>query len=105
MNLRPPSILEPPHPYHLQILPQEILGNAQAFCTSLNWASNLAVGLTFPAMLRALGIAGSYAVYCGLNLVGAALMQWKMVETKQRSLDEIQEELVGEEEEQEEEEE
>ena len=31
----------------------------QAFCTSLNWGSNLAVGATVPAMLATLGIAGA----------------------------------------------
>ena len=35
----------------------------QALCTCLNWVSNLVVGLSFPAMLHALNIAGSYAVY------------------------------------------
>lgn len=35
----------------------------QSLCTCLNWTSNLAVGLSFPGMLRALGIPGSYAVY------------------------------------------
>ena len=33
----------------------------QAFCTSLNWAGNLLVSATFPAMLAALGIAGARA--------------------------------------------
>lgn len=32
---------------------------AQAFCTALNWASNLLVSSTFPMMLAALGIAGT----------------------------------------------
>lgn len=30
----------------------------QAFCTSLNWASNLLVSATFPMLLAGLGIAG-----------------------------------------------
>lgn len=30
----------------------------QAFCTSLNWASNLLVSATFPMLLVGLGIAG-----------------------------------------------
>ena len=46
-----------------QILPNEIKGPAAALCTSLNWVANLIVGLTFPSMLAALHLGGTYAVY------------------------------------------
>lgn len=63
-----------PWVYLPEILPQEIKGAAQSLCTCLNWVSNLAVGLTFPAMLRTLHIGGSYAVYAALNTVAAVFM-------------------------------
>lgn len=47
----------------VQILPNEIKGPAAALCTSLNWVANLIVGLTFPSMLAALHLGGTYAVY------------------------------------------
>ena len=52
-----------PWVYLGEILPSEIKGPAAALCTSLNWASNLIVGLTFPAMLAGLHLGGAYLVY------------------------------------------
>eukprot|EP00887_Chlorella_sp_A99_P005345 scaffold1.g5345.t1 len=83
-----------PFLYLPEVLPQEILGNAQAFCTSLNWAGTLAVGLSFPAMVSALGIAPSYLAYAALNAGGAAFVASRMVETKRKSLAQIQAELA-----------
>jgi hypothetical protein len=44
----------------------------QAFCTSLNWGSNLVVGATFPAMLASLGIAGALCLMCDVHAVRCA---------------------------------
>ena len=52
-----------PWVYLGEILPSDIKGPAAALCTSLNWASNLIVGLTFPAMLAGLHLGGAYLVY------------------------------------------
>lgn len=52
-----------PWVYLGEILPSNIKGPAAALCTSLNWASNLIVGLTFPAMLAGLHLGGAYLVY------------------------------------------
>ena len=67
----------------------------QAACTSLNWLANLAVGLTFPLMLRTLGIAGSYLLFGAANAAAAVFAGRAMVETKQRSLAQIRALLVG----------
>lgn len=56
---------------------------------SLNWVENLAVGLTFPAMLNRLGIGGAYLVYAILN-VACACFCGTMLETKRRSMRQIQ---------------
>ena len=52
-----------PWVYLPEVLPNEIKGPAAALCTSLNWTANLVVGLTFPSMLAALHLGGTYAVY------------------------------------------
>ncbi|EIE21964.1 general substrate transporter, partial [Coccomyxa subellipsoidea C-169] len=52
-----------PWVYLPEVLPNEIKGPAAALCTSLNWLSNLIVGLTFPAMLALLHLGGAYLVY------------------------------------------
>lgn len=52
-----------PWVYLPEVLPNEIKGPAAALCTSLNWLSNLVVGLTFPSMLALLHLGGAYLVY------------------------------------------
>jgi hypothetical protein len=59
-----------PWVYLPEVLPNEIKGPAAALCTSLNWLSNLIVGLTFPGMLAVLHLGGTYLIYA----VSAALI-------------------------------
>ena len=63
-------------------------------CTSLNWVANLAVGLSFPAMLSALGIGGAYFVYAILNFGCMAFCIVLMIETKRQPLTYIRENLL-----------
>jgi len=75
-----------PWVYLPEILPDEIKGTAQALCTAVNWLGNIAVGATFPTMMRSLGLGGSYALYAVFCCGGAVFCANWMVETKQRSL-------------------
>ncbi|CAK0785259.1 hypothetical protein CVIRNUC_008465 [Coccomyxa viridis] len=84
-----------PWVYLGEILPSNIKGPAAALCTSLNWASNLIVGLTFPAMLAGLHLGGAYLVYAVINAMAVVFVWFTMVETKQRSLAQIQAQLVS----------
>lgn len=61
---------------------------------SLNWVANLAVGLTFPAMLKALGIGNAYLVYAVLNVVCGQFCALLMVETKRQPMHLIQRQLL-----------
>ncbi|KAK9819874.1 hypothetical protein WJX72_003513 [[Myrmecia] bisecta] len=79
-----------PWVYLPEILPDRIKGRAAALCTCLNWVANLVVGLTFPMMLRVLGLGGSYLVFAVLNLFAVGFVGMYMVETKKRSLKHIQ---------------
>ncbi|KAL4859569.1 Plastidic glucose transporter 4 [Chlorella vulgaris] len=78
-----------------EILPQEIMGTAQAFCTSLNWSSNILIGACFPVMLSTLGIAGSYLVFAALCASSALFFHRHMVETKGQTVEAIHVLLVG----------
>lgn len=82
--------------YLPEILPNEIKGRAASLGTSLNWISTFLVGLSFPIMLAGLGVAGSYLLYSLLNFAALAIFYVYMVETKQRSLDDIQKQLLRE---------
>jgi hypothetical protein len=63
---------------------------------SLNWVANLAVGLTFPAMLSALGIGNAYLVYSALNVVCGLFCALLMIETKRQPMHLIQRRLLRE---------
>jgi hypothetical protein len=67
----------------------------QAFCTSLNWSSNILIGACFPVMLSTLGIAGSYLVFAALCAASALFFHRNMVETKGQTVEAIHVLLVG----------
>ncbi len=71
-----------------------VQGPAGAVGTALNWTGNLLIGLTFPTMLKYLGLSGSYAVFTLLNVGAFVFVRAYVVETKQRSLHQITEELL-----------
>ena len=83
-----------PWVYLPEILPPAIIGQAQALCTALNWGGNLVVGATFPAMLSALGLGQSYLVYAVACSGAAVFCQRLMIETKQKSLAAVHDELM-----------
>jgi MFS family permease len=83
-----------PWVYLPEILPAEIKGAAQSFCTAINWFGNFLVGVSFPLMLQVMGLGGSYAVYAALCCGSALFCRKYMVETKQRSLAAVHAELM-----------
>lgn len=58
-----------------------------AVATCLFWAAVLSI--TFPLMLVALGIVGSFCFYAGLNIVALCMIFLFVPETKQRTLEEL----------------
>ena len=79
-----------PFIYLSEVLGAEpIKGPAASLATAVNWLLNLCVGLSFPLMLGNFGVGGSFLIYAAFNAVGAILCAALMVETKQRSLDDI----------------
>lgn len=83
-----------PWVYLPEVLPNEIKGPGASLGTSINWISTFLVGLSFPIMLRALDVGGSYLVYALLNFGALAFSYFYVVETKRRSLTEIQSQLL-----------
>eukprot|EP00798_Chlamydomonas_sp_ICE-L_P002973 gene2973-12980_t len=73
-----------------EILPPNIKGKAAALATFLCWVCNLVVALTFSPMLKSLGVGGSYLIYATFNVVAFVWLHFNMVETKCRSLREIE---------------
>ena len=61
----------------------EILAiRAMSMCTFVNWFSAFVVVLTFPYIIDATTISGTFFIYAGLNLIGVIYFFFDMIETK-----------------------
>lgn len=84
-----------PWVYLPEILPDTIKGSAQALGTGLSWVGNVLVGTTFPAMVRAFGLGGSYGFYSIACFAATVYCARLMVETKRRRLAVVHAQLMG----------
>ena len=76
-----------------EIFPLNVRGLGTSLCSATNWAANMLVSLTFPAMLSSFGLSNSflfYAVICG---IAVWFVHSQFVETRGKSLEEIEESL------------
>lgn len=78
-----------PFVYSAEIFPlsHREVGMAWAVATCFFWASVLTV--SFPAILKALGVVGAFCLYAGFNLVAFVMIFLCVPETKQRTLEEL----------------
>ena len=73
-----------------EIFPTKIRGGAMAVATLVLWASDFVVAQTFPVLKAGIGPAWTFWIYALCSLLGL-LFVWKIVvETKGRSLEEIE---------------
>ncbi|GBF90824.1 plastidic glucose transporter [Raphidocelis subcapitata] len=77
-----------------EILPPRIKGPAASLATAAGWLGNLAVTLSFDALLSRLGVGGAYLLYALLNVGAGWYVSAHLVETKMKSLQEIEEMLL-----------
>jgi len=78
-----------------EIFPNRIRGAAMAVAVAALWLACFLLTFMFPILNKALGPSGTfwlYAVICGLGFV---FIWWKLPETKGRTLEQIEGELVG----------
>ncbi|KIM73043.1 hypothetical protein PILCRDRAFT_81426 [Piloderma croceum F 1598] len=78
-----------PSCYSAEVFPlaQREQGMAFAVTIGLSWASVLSI--TFPRMLVALSPTGAFSFYAGLNVVAFIMIFFLLPETKQRTLEEL----------------
>ncbi len=79
-----------------EMFPNQYRGAALAVCGIAQWGSNFTITMTFPIMLKYLGLGISYGVYALFGLVAYFFVKRNVTETKGRSLEDIsreQEEL------------
>ncbi|KAL0910386.1 hypothetical protein M5K25_021363 [Dendrobium thyrsiflorum] len=73
-----------------EIFPNKIREKAMAACMSVHWVVNFFVGLLFLRLLELLGAKVLYTIFASFCLIAAAFVRRNVVETKGRSLQEIE---------------
>ncbi|XP_006356150.1 probable plastidic glucose transporter 3 [Solanum tuberosum] len=73
-----------------EIFPGRIRAKAMALCMAAHWVINFLVGLLFLPMLEHLGPQIVYAVFAGFCLFAVAFVKKNVVETKGKTLQEIE---------------
>ncbi|KAH9614688.1 hypothetical protein KSS87_007805 [Heliosperma pusillum] len=73
-----------------EIFPSRIRAKAMAFCMSVHWVINFFVGLLFLRLLEQLGPQLLYTIFSSVCLIAVAFVKKNVVETKGRSLQEIE---------------
>lgn len=78
-----------PFTYSAEVFPlsHREVGMAWAVATCLFWAAVLTV--SFPAILKAMGVVGAFGLYAGFNVVAFFMIFLWVPETKQRTLEEL----------------
>jgi sugar porter (SP) family MFS transporter len=77
-----------------EIFPNRIRGAAMATAVFALWTGNFLLTYLFPTMLERFGTAGTFWVFAGICALGFVLMKAKLPETKGKTLEEIERELV-----------
>lgn len=79
-----PSLLLP------EIFPNRIRAKAMAFCMAVHWALNFLVGLLFLRLLEQMGPQLLYSMFGAFCLMAVAFVKKNVMETKGKSLQEIE---------------
>jgi sugar porter (SP) family MFS transporter len=77
-----------------EIFPIGVRSKAMSVCTIANWGANFLVAQTFLSLSNAISRQGVFFLYAVLAVASLAFFAQKIPETKNRSLEEIQEEVA-----------
>ena len=78
-----------------EIFPNRVRGIAMAICTFALWVGCCTLTFSFPSMNAALGSSGTFWIYSGICICAFIFLYRNCPETKGKSLDELEKELVG----------
>jgi predicted MFS family arabinose efflux permease len=78
-----------------EIYPLRIRGAAMSVATMANWGANFVVTISFLTLLSAIGGAGAFFLFGFLTLVALAYFWRRVPETRGRSLQQIERDLLG----------
>lgn len=77
-----------------EIFPNRVRGIAMAVCTFALWVGSCTLTFAFPSMNATLGCSGSFWIYAAICLCGFIYFLRACPETKGRSLEELEKELI-----------
>jgi len=77
-----------------EIFPNRIRGAAMALATFALWVACFILTYTFPLLNASLGAAGTFWIYAAICLLSFVFIMLKLPETKGKSLEELEKELV-----------
>ncbi len=77
-----------------EIFPNRIRGAAVAVATTSLWAACFLLTYSFPILNKSLGSAGSFWLYALICVAGFLFIKARLPETKGRTLEEIEKQLV-----------
>ena len=78
-----------------EIFPNRIRGVAMATCTFALWVGCCTLTFSFPSMNAALGSSGTFWIYSGICMVAFIFLWRHCPETKGKTLEQLEKELVG----------
>ncbi len=78
-----------------EIFPNRVRGRAVSISVSALWIACFLLTFTFPVLNSALGSAGTFWLYAAICLAGFGFVLLRVPETKGKSLEQIEQELVG----------
>ena len=78
-----------------EIFPNRVRGIAMATCTFALWVGCCTLTFSFPSMNAALGSSGTFWIYSAISLCAFIFLWSRCPETKGKSLEELEKELVG----------
>ncbi len=79
-----------------EIYPMGVRSKAMSISTIANWGANFLVAATFLSLTNIITRQGTFFLYSGLAVLAFAVFAMRVPETKGRTLEEIQAEVVGE---------
>ena len=74
-----------------EIFPLAIRGVAMAIATLFNWLAAFVISLTFPRFVEFAGIGSAFIIFAVIGVVLFPVVWWMVPETKQRSLESLEE--------------
>ncbi len=78
-----------------EIFPNRIRGAAMSVGTFSLWSACFILTYTFPHLNAGLGPAGTFGIYAGISVLGFLFIRAKLTETKGKTLEQIEREMVG----------